>query len=74
MGYGVPCYAPGRTDGGAATLQALRRGSGQAIRQRDYSALDPHATLIIVDQAITYLRTRREALAEEATRFVRPIN
>jgi len=62
-------YAPGRTDGGAATLQALRRGSGQAIRRRDYNTLDPHATLVIVDQAITYLHTRRQALAEEATRL-----
>lgn len=54
-------YAPGRTDGGAATLQAIRR--------RDHNALDPHATLVIVDQAITYLRSRRETLVEEATRL-----
>jgi hypothetical protein len=60
-------YAPGRTDGGAATLQAIGR--------RDYNALDPHATLVIVDQAITYLRTRREALAREAARLeqLRPV-
>jgi hypothetical protein len=54
-------YAPGRTDGGAATLQAIRR--------RDHNVLDPHATLVIVDQAITYLRSRRETLVEEATRL-----
>jgi len=60
-------YAPGRADGGAETLQAIRR--------RDYNALDPHATLVIVDQAITYLHTRREALAGEATRLeqLRPV-
>ena len=60
-------YAPGPTDGGAETLQT--------IRQRDYNALDPHATLVIVDQAITYLRTRREAITEEATRLeqLRPV-
>jgi hypothetical protein len=54
-------YAPGRTDGGAVTLQAIRR--------RDYNALDPHATLVIVDQATTYLRSRRETLEVEATRL-----
>lgn len=54
-------YAPGRTDGGAAILQAIRR--------RDYNALDPHATLVIVDQAITYLRTRREVLQAEEARL-----
>jgi len=48
MATRISNYAPGRTDGGAATLQAIRR--------RDYNALDPHATLVIVDQAITYLR------------------
>jgi hypothetical protein len=60
-------YAPGRTDGGAGTLQAIHR--------RDYNALDPHAVLIIVDQAITYLRSRRETLEAEATRLeqLRPV-
>jgi len=60
-------YAPGRTDGGAGTLQAIRR--------RDYNALDPHATLVIVDQAITYLRTRRETLETEAAclKQLRPV-
>ena len=55
-------YAPGRMDvGGAAILQTIRR--------RDYNALDPHATLVIVDQSITYLRSRRETLEAEAARL-----
>ena len=61
MANRISHYVPGRTDGGAATLQAIRR--------RDYNALDPHATLVIVDQAITYLRSRRETLEAEATRL-----
>ena len=60
-------YAPGRTDGGAGTLEAIRR--------RDYNALDLHATLVIVDQAITYLRSRRETLEPDAARLeqLRPV-
>jgi hypothetical protein len=54
-------YAPGSSHGGDAILQTIRR--------RDYNALDPRATLVIVDQAITYLRTRRETLEAEATRL-----
>ena len=60
-------YAPGSSHGGDAILQTIRR--------RDYNALDPHATLVIVDQAITYLRSRREALETQATRLegLRPV-
>jgi hypothetical protein len=67
MNNRISHYAPGRSDGGAATLQAIRR--------RDYGQLEPHAVLIIVDQAITYLRTRRETMAEEAARLeqLRPV-
>lgn len=54
-------YAPDRTDGGAATLEAIRR--------RDYANLEPQAVLIIVGQTITYLHTRHTTLQVETARL-----
>lgn len=61
-------YAPGREDGGTATLQRIRR--------RDYANLEPQAVLIIVSQVITYLHTRHQDLETEANRLqaLQPIN
>lgn len=61
-------YAPGREDGGAATLQAINR--------RDYATLEPQTVLIILGQAITYLATRRGILDIQVTRLqaLQPIN
>lgn len=61
-------YAPGREDGGAATLKAIQR--------RDFATLEPQAVLIIVGQVITYLHTRHNVLQMEENRLqgLQPVN
>lgn len=64
----ISYYAPGRANGGAATLETIRR--------RDFATLEPQAVLIIVSQVITYLHTRRGALDVQVIRLqaLQPVN